>query len=101
MAVYTTINDPSANFQIALFTGNGGTQNITNDGNANLKGDLVSVRSRSSSNSGAWIDSTRGATKWLETPANANEQTFANSNFGFLTAFTFFNTLSLLPLDQE
>jgi len=82
---YATVNDPSANFQIALFTGNGGTQNITNDGNANLKGDLVSIKSRSSSNSGAWIDSTRGPTKWLETPANANEQTFANSNFGFLT----------------
>ena len=82
---YTTVNDPSANFQIALYTGNAGTQNITNDGNANLKPDLISIRNRDYSNSGAWIDSTRGNTKWLETPANANEQTFANNNFGFLT----------------
>ena len=28
---YTTIDDPSAHFQIALWTGNGGTLAVTND----------------------------------------------------------------------
>ena len=36
MGAYTSIDDPSAYFQTAIYTGNGGTQSITNDGNSNL-----------------------------------------------------------------
>ena len=45
---YTTINDPSAHFQIKLYTGNGsdGTAH-TNDGNANLQPDYVWIKNRS------------------------------------------------------
>ena len=82
---YTTIDDPSAHFQIALYTGNAGTQTITNDGNSNLRPDLISIRSRSSSNSGALTDSTRGTNKWVETPGTGAEQTFPNNNLNFLT----------------
>ena len=32
---YSTINDPSAQFQAQLYTGNGSTQTITKTGNAN------------------------------------------------------------------
>jgi hypothetical protein len=38
---YTTIDDPSAYFQTALYTGNGSTQYVTNDGNSDLQPDLV------------------------------------------------------------
>jgi len=38
---YTTIDDPSAYFQAALWTGNGGTQSITNGGNSNMQPDWV------------------------------------------------------------
>ena len=38
---YTTIDDPSAYFQTALYTGNGTSTNaITNDGNSDLQPDL-------------------------------------------------------------
>ena len=33
---YTTIDDPSAYFQTALYTGNGGTISIVNDGNSDV-----------------------------------------------------------------
>ena len=38
---YSTIADPSAHHQTTLYTGNGGTQSITNDGNSNLRPDWV------------------------------------------------------------
>jgi hypothetical protein len=44
---YTTIDDPSAHFQTALYTGNGSTQTITNDGNSDLQPDLVWTKARS------------------------------------------------------
>ena len=37
---YTNIDDPSAYFQTALYTGNGGTLAVTNDGNSDLQPDL-------------------------------------------------------------
>lgn len=62
MAVYTTINDPSAYFQTALYSGNGGGSNvITNDGNSNLQPDFVWVKERSSDSSHALTNSTNGA----------------------------------------
>lgn len=62
MAVYTTINDPSAQFQTALYNGNGGgTNNVVNDGNSNLQPDFVWVKERSSTSSHALTNSTNGA----------------------------------------
>ena len=43
---YTTIDDPSAYFQIALWTGNGSTQSITNDGNSDLQPDFIWTKRR-------------------------------------------------------
>ena len=83
---YTTITDPSAYFQTALWTGNNTTQAITNDGNSNLQPDLVwlKMRSAEASQSHRWIDSTRGVTKSLSSNNNNAEATEATG----LTAFS-------------
>ena len=57
---YTTINDPSAYFQTALYTGNGGANTITNDGNSNLRADWIWFKERSSTSSHHVFDSVRG-----------------------------------------
>lgn len=57
---YTSIDDPSAYFQIALYTGTGSTQSITNDGNSDLQPDMVWVKKRDGTESHALSDSTRG-----------------------------------------
>ena len=66
MAVYTTINDPSAQFQTALYTGTGSSQSIVNDGNANLQPDLVWGKVRSTTNNHVLVNSApNGITKYL------------------------------------
>ena len=58
---YTTIDDPSAYFQIALWTGNGGTLAVTNDGNSDLQPDLLWLKSRSgATTANHLVDTTRG-----------------------------------------
>ena len=57
---YTTINDPSAYFQTALYTGNGGANTITNDGNSNLRADWIWFKERSSTSSHHIFDTSRG-----------------------------------------
>jgi len=72
---YTTINDPSAYFQTALYTGNGGTQSITNDGNSNLRPDWIWGTLRDEDGGARFMfDSVRGATKRVKTNANTEEQ---------------------------
>ena len=43
---YTTIDDGSAHFQIALYTGNGSSQSITFDGNSDLQPDWLWTKAR-------------------------------------------------------
>jgi hypothetical protein len=68
MGKYTNIDDPSAHFQTALYTGNA-TDNtpITNDGNSDLQADWIWFKRRSSVENHVLADSTRGVTKWLFT----------------------------------
>ena len=74
MAVYTTINDPSAKFQVALWTGDGNaTQAITNDGNSNLQPDLVWLKNRSGTENHTLADSTRGVTYRVSSNTNGAE----------------------------
>ena len=74
---YTTIDDPSAHFQIALYTGQGGTATaVTNDGNSNLQPDLIFFKSRTTTARWNVMDSTRGITKVLyaeDTEAEATD----------------------------
>ena len=63
---YTTIDDGSAYFQTALWTGNGGTQSITNDGNSDLQPDFVWTKRRDTDGQNHHVvDSSRGVTKTL------------------------------------
>jgi hypothetical protein len=81
---YTNIDDPSAYFQTALYTGNGSTQNITNDGNSDLKPDLVWTKARSGTSHHTNVDSSRGAGKQIYPNLTAAEETVSGVS-GFLT----------------
>ena len=67
---YTTIDDPSAFFQTALYTGNGtaigsGGLTITNDGNSDLKPDWIWHKKRGNAESHAVADTNRGTHKGI------------------------------------
>ena len=73
---YTTIDDPSAHFQIALYTGQGDTATaVTNDGNSDLQPDLIFFKSRTTTARWNCLDSTRGTTKVLYPDGNDAEAT--------------------------
>ena len=59
---YTTIDDPSAYFQVATWTGDGSTsdRNITNDGNSDLAPDFIWGACRSNVQHKHLTDSSRG-----------------------------------------
>jgi len=56
---YTTIDDGSAHFQTATYTGTGSNQSITNGGNSNLQPDWVWVKDRGATNDHKITDSNR------------------------------------------
>ena len=72
---YTTIDDPSAYFQTALYAGNGTGQTITNDGNSDLKPDFLWFKNRSETVSNTLWDSSRGITKFLSSNSTAADAT--------------------------
>ena len=72
---------PQRNFDILLWTGNGGTQTLSG---LEFAPDLVWIKSRSSSINHQLIDTVRGATKRLQ----ANQTTEEKTNTNGLTAFT-------------
>jgi len=75
MANYTEIDDPSAYFQTAIYTGNGGTQSITFAGNSDLQPDFLWVKGRSVGEGHYIKDSVRGVTKHLHTQNTDAEAT--------------------------
>jgi hypothetical protein len=82
---YTTIDDPSVYFQTQLYTGNGGTQTITNSGNSNLQPDWIWTKERTNTSGNqnhTWVDSSRGSSKQLFvnlTSADATSSAFVTS----------------------
>ena len=68
---YTTIDDPSAYFQTALYAGTGGDAGasqpttITNTGNSDLQPDLMWGKDREATYGHYFCDSTRGRSKYL------------------------------------
>nr|BAR35832.1 hypothetical protein [uncultured Mediterranean phage uvMED] len=72
---YTNIDDPSAHFQIALYTGTGAAHSIGNDGNSDLKPDWVWIKKRSASGNHSVFDSTRGVYEELVTNGTNAEAT--------------------------
>ena len=71
---YTNIDDPSAYFQAATYTGNG-TDNtaITYDGNSDLQPDFLWFKLRSTTGNHVLFDSNRGVTKYVRSNNNAAE----------------------------
>ena len=81
---YTTIDDPSAYFQISLYTGNQTARSITNDGNSDLQPDWVWDKNRTTNGYHHNLyDSTRGTGKQLRSNTTEAEITQAQG----LTAF--------------
>ena len=75
---YTTIDDPSAYFQTALYTGNGTSTNaITNDGNSDLQPDWLWLKARSIVADNIIFDSTRGTNKRISANTDSAEETQA------------------------
>ncbi|BAQ91854.1 hypothetical protein [uncultured Mediterranean phage uvMED] len=70
-----TIDDGSAYFQTAIWTGTGSSQTITNDGNSDLQPDFVWIKCRSVSRDHVLLDSTRGGTKVLSSNSSSAEAT--------------------------
>ena len=59
---YTNIDDPSAYFQTAIYTGAGSTVvTVTNDGNSDLQPDFLWFKRRDSAGGHALLDTSRGA----------------------------------------
>jgi hypothetical protein len=76
MAVYTTINDPSAYFQTLLYTGDGSaSQAQTNTGNSDLQPDWIWVKKRNDVRNTSNTDSSRGFNKRVETQTTSAEST--------------------------
>jgi hypothetical protein len=83
---YTTIDDPSAYFQTATYTGTGSTQSITNDGNSDLQPDLVWIKQRNGQGTDhQLVDSSRGNTKYLYSNSTAAEATSSDRLTSFNT----------------
>lgn len=75
---YTTIDDPSAHFQTATYTGNGGSDRaIVNDGNSAMQPDWVWYKSRSNATSHITYDSSRGDGPYLKPSDTGDEGTDA------------------------
>ena len=96
---YTTIDDPSAFFQVALHASSNGNT-ITNDGNSALKPDLIWSKGRSEPKYAGLYDSTRGVRKYLKASGGETQVT-ADSGYdltsfntdGFSTGNNQYNTI--------
>jgi len=65
---YTTIDDPSAFFQTKLYTANGSDNRaLTNDGNSDLKPDMLWIKTRNAAYNHSLWDSSRGVTLNMRT----------------------------------
>ncbi len=80
---YSTIDRPSNNFRIKLYTGNGSTQSITFDESTAMQPDCTWIKVRNDTNVLLVHDVIRGATKEIYTDLSNAEATDVNG----LTAF--------------
>ena len=90
MGAYTAVNDPSAHFNIKLYSGvNNDNVALTFDANAgNFQPDWLWIKNRSTTQHHAVFDSSRGATKRIlqdnsgqETTENTNLDSFDSNGF--------------------
>ena len=83
MSYTNGLDDPSAYFQTALFTGNAGTNAITNTGNSDLQPDWVWFKCRSATEHHGLFDSVRGVTKAVYSNLANAEDTLSDSLASF------------------
>ena len=81
---YTDIDDPSAYFQTAIYTGNGSTIDVVNDGNSDLQPDWLWFKCRSNNTDHGLQDSVRGTALALQSNANSADADVGTSQ---ITAF--------------
>ena len=80
---YTTIDDSSAHFQVATYTGNGNATNaITNDGNSDLQPDFVWVKRREGTSDHVLQDSSRGFTSTTKLSSSSTQKENDTSSGG-------------------
>ena len=77
--------DPSTNFQVATYTGNGSTQSITFGGNSNMQPDIVWMKCRSDDDSHVFQDAARGTGKALFWNNNEVEDDVTDAVTSFAT----------------
>ena len=80
---YTTIDDPSAYFQTTLYTGNGGTNAITNTGNSDLQPDWIWFKRRDGADNHILFDVIRGVTKGIYADIDNAQDNLADSLSSF------------------
>ena len=80
---YTTVDDPSAHFQVDKYTADGSSDTVTFDGNSNLKPDLIWVKSIDTAYNAQFHDSSRGATAgaMYTNLGDAEDSTYHVDNF--------------------
>ena len=80
---YTTVDDPSAHFQVDKYTADGSSDTVTFDGNSNLKPDLIWVKSMDTAYNHQFHDSSRGATTgaMYTNLGDAEDSTYHVDNF--------------------
>ena len=80
---YTTIDDPSAYFQTAIWSGTGSALSVTFDGNSDMQPDMVWVKNRTTSSDHRLSDSVRGTSSHLV----PNDAAAIDTSSTALTAF--------------
>ena len=78
---YTSIDNPELYFQVKTYTGNGGSQSITFDGDENLQPDLIWTKRRNGTGSPRFVDTVRGIGKAMfpnGQDADSNETNYAS-----------------------
>ena len=71
---YTAVDDASAHFQTLLYTGNGSSQTMTNDGNSDLQPDFLWIKQRSGTEN-HYLGNSSIANKFLNSDRTDTEST--------------------------
>ena len=85
---YTTIDDPSAYFQTALYSGDSSSVTVTNDGNSDLQPDWLWFKKRSATGDHNIFDTSRGLTERLWTNLSSGSDSGSNGISALTDGFT-------------
>jgi len=85
MSYTNGLDDPSAHFQIATYTGAGANQTVTNDGNSDLQPDWLWIKRRNAGYAHALFDSNRGLGSSNPPMLECNSESAENSNQNWIS----------------